>query len=129
MEDKLNGESIEEFLSFRAKIYAFKTKKEEIKKLNGMNKNVVKKDISHKDYTDCLFEERNLCVPCRVYDHSNINSTTSNRTKSPLTLTLINDTCWMMVLALCHTVILVCCKYLRNLSIIFSESFAIYFIF
>ena len=35
----------------------------------------------------------------------------------------------MMGLALCHTSILVCCKYLGNLSIIFSEAFVIYLIF
>ena len=49
--------------------------------------------------------------------------------KSPLALTMINDTCWMMGLALCHTAILVCCKYLANLLIIFSEVFVIYFNF
>ena len=34
------------------------TKKEEMKKAKGLKKNVVKKDISHQDYVDCLFEER-----------------------------------------------------------------------
>ena len=35
-----------------------KTKKNEMKKVKGVKKNVVKKDMSHKDYVDCLFEER-----------------------------------------------------------------------
>ena len=60
------------------------------------------------------------------YSDININSTPSDRRKSPLALAMINNTCWMMVLALYHATILVCCKYLGNLSVIFSEDFAIY---
>ena len=29
-----------------------------MKKAKGVKKNVAKKDISHEDYVDCLFEER-----------------------------------------------------------------------
>ena len=39
-------------------MYSLKTKKEEMKKAKGVKKNVVKKNISHQDYVDCLFEER-----------------------------------------------------------------------
>ena len=74
-------------------------------------------------------KKEDLFIPCRLYDHLNINSTPLNRIKSPLALKMINDTCWMMGLALCHTDILVCCKYLGNLLIIFSEFFVIYFTF
>ena len=91
MKDELNGEIIEEFVGLRAKMYSLKTKKEEIKKAKGVKKNVVKKDISHQDYVDYLFGEENLCIPCRLYDHLNINSTPSKRIKSPLALTKIND--------------------------------------
>ena len=58
MKDGSNGETIEEFVSFRAKMYSLETKKEEMKKAKGVKKNAVKKDISHQDYVDCLFEER-----------------------------------------------------------------------
>ena len=58
MKDELNREIIEEIVGLRAKMYSFKTKKEEMKKAKGVKKNVVKKDISHQDYVDCLFEER-----------------------------------------------------------------------
>ena len=58
MKDKLNWEIIEEFVGLRAKIYSLKTKKEDMKKAKGVKKNVVKKDISHQDYVDCLFKER-----------------------------------------------------------------------
>ena len=39
-------------------MYSLKTKKEEMKKAKGVKKNVVKKEISHQDFVDCLFEER-----------------------------------------------------------------------
>ena len=39
-------------------MYSLKTKKEEMKKANGVKNNIVKKDVSHQDYVDCLFEER-----------------------------------------------------------------------
>ena len=49
---------MEEFVGLRAKMYSLKTKKQEMEKVKGMKKNVVKKDIIHQDYVDCLFEER-----------------------------------------------------------------------
>ena len=58
MKGELNGEIIEEFVGLRAKIHSLKTKTEEMKKAKGVKKNVVKKDISHQDYVDCLFKER-----------------------------------------------------------------------
>ena len=70
-----------------------------------------------------IFVRRKFFFSC---SDLNINSTPSNRTKSHLALAMINNTCWMMVLALYHAAILVCCKYLGNLSVIFSEDFAIY---
>ena len=73
-------------------MYSLKTKKEEMKKAKGVKKNVVKKEISHQDFVDCLFEEENLCIPCRLYDHLNINSTPSNKIKSPLVPTMIHNT-------------------------------------
>ena len=58
MKDELNREITEEFVGLRVKIYSFKTKKEEMKKAKRVKKKVVKKDISHQDYVDCLFVER-----------------------------------------------------------------------
>ena len=75
-----------------------------MKKANNMKKNVVKKVIKHQGYVDILFEER------KCY-HLNVNSMPSIRIKSPLAITMINDTCWMMGLTLCLTTTLVCCKY------------------
>ena len=70
--DQLNGEIIEEFVGLRAQMYSLKTKKEEMKKAKGVKKNVVKKDISHQDYVDCLFEERkfiNTMQAIRSFKH------------------------------------------------------------
>ena len=37
---------------------SLQTKKEEMKKVKGMKKNIIIKYISHRDYVDCLFEEQ-----------------------------------------------------------------------
>ena len=39
-------------------MYSLKTKKEETKKAKAVERNVVKKAISHQDCVDCIFEER-----------------------------------------------------------------------
>ena len=92
MKDEFNGEIIEEFFGLMAKIYSLKTKKEKMKKGKGMKNNVAKKDIRHQDYVDCLFEEKKLWIPCRLFNHLNINSAPSNRIKFPSAFTMINNT-------------------------------------
>ena len=62
-------------------MYLLITKKKEIKKTTA----------NHQDYVDYL-KKGNLCIPCKLYDYLNINSTVSNRMKFPLALTMINDT-------------------------------------
>ena len=88
---------------------------------------ISQKSISHQDYVDCLFEERKFMHTIQLYEDLHINSTLSNKIKSPLALAMINDACWMTGLGLCQTVILVCCKYYRLFLIIFSETFQINF--
>ena len=63
MKDELNGDITEEFVGLRVKMYSLKTKKEEVKKAKRVKKNVVKKDINHRDCVDCLFEERKFMYP------------------------------------------------------------------
>ena len=60
VKDELNGEIIEELYGL-AKMHSVKAKKEEMKKGKGVKKNV-KKDISHQDYVDYLFEERKYTI-------------------------------------------------------------------
>ena len=55
MKDELGGEIMEEFVTLRPKMYAYKTFKGESKKCKGIKKCVVKKTITFEDYKNCLF--------------------------------------------------------------------------
>ena len=53
------GGIIEEFVGLRAKLYSYKMfEGKEEKKCKGVKRSVVKKDISHENYRDCLFSEK-----------------------------------------------------------------------
>ncbi len=52
-----------EFIALRSKMYAYKTKEKEDKKLKGIPKNIVKRKIKFEDYKESL--ERN-----KVFKHS-----------------------------------------------------------
>ena len=58
--DEVNGVSVSEFVGLRAKMYSILTKvsKEDKKKGKGIKKSVLKKEVKHQDYIDCLFERR-----------------------------------------------------------------------
>ena len=58
--DETAGDPIVEFVGLRAKMYSMQAKdaKKDQKKGKGIKKSVLKKDIKHQDYKDCLFEER-----------------------------------------------------------------------
>ena len=56
MKDEAGGRIIEEFVGFRAKLYSYKMfEGKEEKKCKGIKKSVIKKNISHEDYKECLF--------------------------------------------------------------------------
>ena len=57
--DETAGIPIAEFVGLRAKMYSIKTEdgKEE-KKGKGIKKSVLKKQVRHQDYKDCLFQQR-----------------------------------------------------------------------
>ena len=57
MKDELNRKIVEKFVALRVKMYLMKTKAEDMTKAKGVKKKLFKKDISHQDYVDCLFEE------------------------------------------------------------------------
>ena len=52
--DELGGVPISEYVG--PKMYSVITKEEEIRKAKGIKKNVVKNQITHENYLDCLFE-------------------------------------------------------------------------
>ena len=56
MKDEAGGKIIEEFVGLRAKLYSYKMfEGKEEKKCKGIKKSVIKKNISHEDYKECLF--------------------------------------------------------------------------
>ena len=58
--DEVNGVPVSEFVGLRAKMYSILTEvsKEDKKKGKGIKKSVLKKEVKHQDYKDCLFEKR-----------------------------------------------------------------------
>ena len=59
MKDEAGGRIIEEFVGLRAKLYSYKMfKGKEEKKCKGIKKSVVRKDISHEDYKECLWSQK-----------------------------------------------------------------------
>ena len=59
MKDEAGGRIIEEFVGLRAKLYSYRVfKGKEEKKCKGIKKSVVRKDISHEDYKECLFSKK-----------------------------------------------------------------------
>ena len=70
-------------------MYSIKTEKEEMKEAKGVKKNEFKKDISHRDYVDCLFEERKFMLTMqtiRLFKHQ-LDTIKENKV-----LTMISDT-------------------------------------
>ena len=58
--DETAGVPVIEFVGLRAKMYSILTEvqKHDQKKGKGIKKSVLKKEIAHQDYKDCLFEKR-----------------------------------------------------------------------
>ena len=78
MKDEAGGRIIEEFIELRAKLYSYRMLKgKEEKKCKGIKKSVVRKDISHEDYKECLFKKpqmRKINV-IRSYKHEIFSET------------------------------------------------------
>ena len=59
MKDEAGGKIIEEFVGLRAKLYSYKMfKGKEEKKCKGIKKSVIKNNISHEDYKECLWSQK-----------------------------------------------------------------------
>ena len=59
MKYEAGGRIIEGFIGLRAKLYSYKMfEGKEEKKCKGIKKSVIKKNISHEDYKECLFSEK-----------------------------------------------------------------------
>jgi len=55
MKDEAAGKIITEFAAVRAKLYSYRMGGEDNKKCKGVKENVVKKRITHEDFLNCLF--------------------------------------------------------------------------
>ena len=54
--DEVAGRQITHFVGLRPKLYSFKVEdNKEVRKCKGIKKNVVKREITFEDYTQCLF--------------------------------------------------------------------------
>jgi len=59
--DECNGIPIAEFVGLRPKMYSIlKTGGSEIRKAKGVQRAVVKKDLHHELYKECLFEQKQM---------------------------------------------------------------------
>ena len=58
--DETEGVPVSEFVGLRAKMYSIKTEnvKKDKKKGKGIKKSVLKKEIRHEDFKDCLFKQK-----------------------------------------------------------------------
>ena len=62
MKDEMEGKEMEEFVGLRAKVYSCKLKDGcEIKKAKGVKRGIVKNEINHADYKECLLKGKS-CV-------------------------------------------------------------------
>lgn len=61
MKDKCPGRVINEVVAIRPKMYSIIENQENIKKVKGVKKNVVKKEIQHEQYKEALFERKQFC--------------------------------------------------------------------
>ena len=64
--DELAGEEMIEFIALKSKMYAYKTKEEEVKKLKGISKHVVKTGITFDDYYQSLVDKKTWSHSMRV---------------------------------------------------------------
>ena len=53
--DEASGEVIVEFIGLKSKMYSYKTESKENKTAKGVKKNVIRRELSHSDYRDVLY--------------------------------------------------------------------------
>ena len=58
--DEAAGKPILEFIGLKSKMYSYTTEDKNNKTAKGVKKNVIKKEISHSDYRDVLFNNKKM---------------------------------------------------------------------
>ena len=80
--DELCGERMLEFVGLREKMYSYRSESKEIKKLGGMQKSVVKREIHFKHYKQCLLNQQRMTSTMHLFkvkkDH--VQSVSQNKT-------------------------------------------------
>jgi hypothetical protein len=59
--DELASKKIKKFIGLRSKMYAFEAEDDVQKKLKGIKKYVLRKEITIADYEQCLFKNKTFC--------------------------------------------------------------------
>ena len=85
--DECGGVPIKEYVGLRPKMYSVITQTEEIRKAKGVKKNVVKNQITHQNYLNCLFEGetfKHSMDMLRSYNHQIYGIKVNKTSLSPL---------------------------------------------
>ena len=79
--DETEGVPNQQFVSLRSKMYSIKYGRVEQKRANGIVKSVVKKELRHTQYVDCILESKNnTCQMNVIRSHQhNVHILTINK--------------------------------------------------
>jgi len=91
--DELKGDTMQEFVGLRAKVYAFKSNEEETKKLKGIKKAVVSNEIHFEHYKNCLMNRIQYKAQMNTFrsHHHQVQSVIQNKTS----LSCFDDKRWI----------------------------------
>ena len=93
--DEVSNDFIKEFIGIRSKTYAFIKNNNEIsKKLKGVSKSVVKKDIKFDDYKRCIFENKEKIVSVHSIRSKDLSNYSLEQSKVALRNT-DDKRCWV----------------------------------
>ena len=85
--DEMGGIPISEYVGLRPKMYSVITKEEQIRKAKAIKKNIVKNQITHQNYLDCLFHSKTFkheMHMLRRYEHQIYGIRVNKTSLSPL---------------------------------------------
>ena len=105
--DETGGLPIVEWIGLRAKMYSIKLEDGKEKKTGkGIKKSVLKKEVRHQDFKDCLMEKREFQHSMVNFRSHQINYTPSSRPKNHSVHSMINGISSRTDLLREHTVII-----------------------
>ena len=94
MKDELNSVPMKEFIALNPKVYSFRSEHENVKKLKGISKVVVKKEITHEDYKIVL--ETGKSIDKEVTSIRSINHDLFTLKQVKTSLTAYSDKLYMI---------------------------------